>query len=163
MFTFVALYVTSCPQIQPPTTCRTGQPNQPKWFQSGAHMVLSVTKRISNGTHNGLETTAIFYFEGPQIYPRAQTNVLVVVETKPDEDLSQLGFLYGLYLVHPWIDFLLDRQPVRSVPKTIAEENADDNVSVLSELPSLPWPIRYRVNDQANTNNMAHISRRTAI
>ena len=51
---------------------------------------------------------------------RAQTAV-GVVEIKTDEDLSRFG---SLYLVHPWIDFLLDRQPVGSIAKKmLPEEN----------------------------------------
>ena len=67
---------------------------------------------------------------------RAQTAV-GVVEFKTEEDVSRFG---SLYLVHPWIDFLLDRQPVGSVPETIPEENADDRVSILGELPLFPGP-----------------------
>ena len=67
---------------------------------------------------------------------RAQTKALGIVEIQTQEDLYQLG---SLSLVHPWIDFLLDRQPVGSVPATITEENAD-NSSVLDDLPSFPSP-----------------------
>ena len=65
---------------------------------------------------------------------RAQTAV-GVVEIRTEEDLSRFG---SLYLVHPWIDFLLDRQPVGSVAEMIPEENTDDRSS--SELPLLPGP-----------------------
>ena len=67
---------------------------------------------------------------------RAQTAV-GVAEIKTEEDLSRFG---SLYLIHPWIDFLLDRQPVGSVPETIPEENTDDRVSILGELPFFPGP-----------------------
>ena len=67
---------------------------------------------------------------------RAQTAV-GVVEIKTDEDLSRFG---SLYLVHPWIDFLLDRQPVGSVMETIPEENTDDQYSSMGELSLLPGP-----------------------
>ena len=66
---------------------------------------------------------------------RAQTAV-GVVEIKTDEDLSRSG---ALYLVHPWIDFLLDRQPVGSAAETILEENTDDRSSI-AELPLFPGP-----------------------
>ena len=67
---------------------------------------------------------------------RAQTAV-GIVEIKTEEDLSRFR---SLYLVHPWIDFLLNRQPVGSVPETIPEENTDDRVSILGELPLFPGP-----------------------
>jgi hypothetical protein len=47
---------------------------------------------------------------------RAQTGALGIVEIKTEEDLSRLN---SLYLVHPWIDFLLDRQPIGSAIETI--------------------------------------------
>ena len=50
--------------------------------------------------------TAIWNAEGYVF--RAQTNVLGIVEIRTEEDLSRFS---RLYLVHPWIDFLLDRQP----------------------------------------------------
>ena len=65
---------------------------------------------------------------------RAQTAV-GVVEMRTEENLSRYG---SLYLVHPWIDFLLDRQPVGSgsVVETIPEENEDDQSSLMGDLPS---------------------------
>ena len=51
----------------------------------------------------------------------AQAAVLGVVKIKTEVDLSRLD---SLRLVHPWIDFLLDRQPVGSVIETIPEESA---------------------------------------
>ena len=60
---------------------------------------------------------------------RAQTTV-GVVEIRAEEDLSRFG---SLYLVHPWIDFLLDRQPVGNVAETILEENTDDWSSSIGE------------------------------
>ena len=44
---------------------------------------------------------------------------LGIVEITTMEDLSQLD---SLILVHPWIDFLLDQQPVGSFTKMISEE-----------------------------------------
>ncbi|KAF8548191.1 hypothetical protein OG21DRAFT_1489599 [Imleria badia] len=63
---------------------------------------------------------------------RAQTAALGIVEIKTEEDLSRLD---SLYLVRPWIDFLLDRQPVGSVIETIPEEHTDGQSSLISELP----------------------------
>ncbi|KAF8553290.1 hypothetical protein OG21DRAFT_1267989 [Imleria badia] len=70
---------------------------------------------------------------------RAQTAALGIVEIKTDEDLCRLD---SLYLVHPWIDHLLDRQPVGSVIETIPEENTDnqDQSSSMGELPMIPRP-----------------------
>ena len=50
---------------------------------------------------------------------RAQTGALGVVEITTKEDISRLD---SLYLIHPWIDFLLDRQPIGCVMETILEE-----------------------------------------
>ena len=72
---------------------------------------------------------------------RAQTAALGVVEIRTDEDLSRLD---PLYLVHPWIDFLLDRQPVGSVMETIPEDNMDDQSSSIGELSSFPGPSNIR-------------------
>ena len=63
---------------------------------------------------------------------RAQTTALGVVEIRTKEDLSRLG---SLYLIHPWIDFLLDRRPVGILPEYI-----DDQSSVLNEFPPFPDP-----------------------
>ncbi|KAF8552354.1 hypothetical protein OG21DRAFT_150336 [Imleria badia] len=68
---------------------------------------------------------------------RAQTSSLGVVEIRTEEDLSQYG---SLYLVHPWIDFLLDSQPVGSGVETIPEENTDYQSSLMGDLPSSPGP-----------------------
>ena len=66
---------------------------------------------------------------------RAQTSSLGVVKIRSRGDLSRFG---SLYLIHPWIDFLLDRQPVGSVSEMISEENTDDWSSSIGELPSFP-------------------------
>lgn len=68
---------------------------------------------------------------------RAQTTVLGIVEIRTEEDLSRLD---TLYLIHPWIDFLLDRHPVGCIAMTTPEENVDDQSSVLGELPSFRGP-----------------------
>jgi hypothetical protein len=65
---------------------------------------------------------------------RAQTSLLGVVEIRTEEDLSRFG---SLYLVHPWIDFLLGRQPIGSVAEMIPDENTDDCLSI-GELPLFP-------------------------
>jgi hypothetical protein len=66
---------------------------------------------------------------------RAQTSSLGIVEIRSEEDLSRFG---SLYLVHPWIDFLLDRQPVGSVAETIPDGNADGRSSSIGDLPLFP-------------------------
>ncbi|KAG6375783.1 hypothetical protein JVT61DRAFT_2633 [Boletus reticuloceps] len=68
---------------------------------------------------------------------RAKTAVLGTVEIRTEEDLSRFK---SLYLVHPWVDFLLDRQPVGSILETLPEESTDDQSSTIGELPSLPGP-----------------------
>ena len=65
---------------------------------------------------------------------RAQT-VVGIVEIRTEEDLSRFG---SLYLVHPWIAFLLDRQPVGSVAEVIPEENTADRTYSTGELPLFP-------------------------
>ena len=72
--------------------------------------------------------------DGLEYVSRAQTNALGVVEIRTSEDLSELS---PLYLTHPWIDYLLDKQPVGSVSEAITK---DDQPSVLGELPSFPGP-----------------------
>jgi hypothetical protein len=68
---------------------------------------------------------------------RAQTTTLGIVEIRTDEDLSRFD---SLYLVHPWIAFLLDRQPLGSGLEAIPEETADDQSSSIGEVPSPPGP-----------------------
>ena len=67
---------------------------------------------------------------------RAQTAALRIVEIRTGEDLSRLD---SLYLIHPWIDFLLDRQPIGSVRETIPEESTDDQASLVG-MPSFDGP-----------------------
>ena len=70
---------------------------------------------------------------------RAQTTGLGIVNIRTEEDLSRLD---SLYLIHPWIDFLLDRQPVGRVSEIIPEVtmNLDNQSSSLGELPPFPGP-----------------------
>ena len=68
---------------------------------------------------------------------RAKTDALGIVEIRTMEDLSRLD---SLTLVHPWIDFLLDRQPIGSTTDMIPEESANDQYSLISALPSVPGP-----------------------
>ncbi|KAG6375851.1 hypothetical protein JVT61DRAFT_2710 [Boletus reticuloceps] len=68
---------------------------------------------------------------------QAQTVALGKVEIRTEEDLSRFK---SLYLVHPWVDFLLDRQPVGSILETLPEESTDVQSSTIGELPSLPGP-----------------------
>ena len=74
---------------------------------------------------------------------RAQTVALGVVEIETEADLSQLK---PLYLIHPWIDFLLDRQPVGSVLGPVSE-NTDDQSH---NLPSFPETIPEGTDDQSS-------------
>ena len=68
---------------------------------------------------------------------RAQTDALGIVEIGTEEDLSRFN---SLYLVHPWLDFLLDQRPVGGVIETIPEENTGDPSSSLGEPPSFTSP-----------------------
>ena len=68
---------------------------------------------------------------------RAQTDALGIVNIGTEEDLSQFD---SLYLVHPWLDFLLDRPPVGSVIKTISEEDPDDESFLFDEPPLFAGP-----------------------
>ncbi|KAF8547864.1 hypothetical protein OG21DRAFT_837577 [Imleria badia] len=68
---------------------------------------------------------------------RAPTAALGAVGIKTEEDLSRFG---SLYLVHPWIDFLLDRQAVGSIAETIPEDINDQSSSMISGSPSFAGP-----------------------
>ena len=68
---------------------------------------------------------------------RAKTDGLGIVEITTTEDLSRLD---SLILVHPWIDFLLDRRPVGSFTETIAEEPLNEQSSSIGELLSPTGP-----------------------
>ena len=65
---------------------------------------------------------------------RAQTAALGIVEIKTQDDLPRFG---SLYLAYPWIDFLLDQQPLGSMAETIPEDNRSSSIG---ELPSFPGP-----------------------
>ncbi|KAF8139698.1 hypothetical protein EV363DRAFT_1249619 [Boletus edulis] len=65
---------------------------------------------------------------------RAETAAIGTVEIKTKEDLSRFD---SLYLIHPWIDFLLDRQPVASLAGTTPESTDDRS---LTSMPSLDGP-----------------------
>ena len=67
---------------------------------------------------------------------RAKTDGLGIVEITTTVDLSRLD---SLILVHPWVDFLLNRQPVGSVAEMIAEEPSNEHPFSISELAS-PGP-----------------------
>ncbi|KAF8552632.1 hypothetical protein OG21DRAFT_1511290 [Imleria badia] len=83
---------------------------------------------------------------------RAQTAALGIVEIKTKVDLARLD---SLRLVHPWIDFLLDQQPVGSA---IPEENTDDQSSSMGELPSFPGPSN--ITSAALTSRTARLASR---
>ena len=60
----------------------------------------------------------------PDVF-RAQAGALGVVEIKT---MQNIALLDSLYLVHPWIDFLLDRRAVGNIVDTRAEENESSNL-----------------------------------
>ena len=68
---------------------------------------------------------------GSERISRAQTSALGIVKIKTEEDLSRSE---PLYLIHPWIDFLLDHQPVGSATETIPQEDME-NQSLLFDEP----------------------------
>ena len=74
--------------------------------------------------------------DGSEFFFRVQTDGLGIVEISTKEDLSQM---HSLYLVHPWIDFLLDRQPGGNVTETKPEAHKDD-LSSLGQSASSPDP-----------------------
>ena len=75
-------------------------------------------------------------WDGSEFVFRAQTDTLGTVEIKAKQNLSRLD---SLHLIHPWIDFLLDRHPVINVIETIPDEH---EYSVRGELPSFADPSR---------------------
>ncbi|KAF8548112.1 hypothetical protein OG21DRAFT_1607087 [Imleria badia] len=64
---------------------------------------------------------------------RVKADAVGIVEIRTTEDLSQLD---SVYLIHPWIDFLLDRQAVEGGKGTLAENMR--NGSLLCGLSSFP-------------------------
>ena len=68
---------------------------------------------------------------------RAQATALGVVEIRTKEDLSRL---VSPCLVHPWIDFLLHRQPVGDGSAMISEGSTDDLFLTVNEMPPTPGP-----------------------
>ena len=82
---------------------------------------------------------------------RAQTAALGIVEIRTKEDLCQLK---SLYLIHPWIDFLLDRKPVGSI---VPAEGTDDLSVSIGELPSSPGPFNIGTSEtkQTRTSRLA--------
>ncbi|KAH0838861.1 hypothetical protein J3R83DRAFT_7275 [Lanmaoa asiatica] len=67
----------------------------------------------------------------------AQTAALGIVEIRTKEDLCRFD---SLYLIYPWIDFLLDRQLVRRVTETVPKKSIDDQSSSTGELSSFLGP-----------------------
>ena len=67
---------------------------------------------------------------------RAQTDALGIVEVNSGEDLSRFQ---SLYLVHPWIDFLLDQQPVGNVVEATPEGKTYEESLTVQMSPS-PGP-----------------------
>ena len=64
---------------------------------------------------------------------RARADALGVVEITTNEDLSQLD---SLTLVHPWIDFLLDRRPIGDFTEILSQEFRYHSASPISYSPS---------------------------
>ena len=84
---------------------------------------------------------------------RAQTAALGIVEIRTKEDLSHFD---SLYLIHPWIDFLLDRQPVGSVTETMHDAHPDYRSSSMGDSSSFLGPSNITsVTKQTRTAQLA--------
>ena len=86
---------------------------------------------------------------------RAHTAAFGMVEIRTKENLSRLG---SLYLIHPWIDFLLDRQPVDSVTGTVLEKSTDSQFSFISQLPC-PSNVTSAARQTPTANLLARLGR----
>ncbi|KAF8126560.1 hypothetical protein EV363DRAFT_1434140 [Boletus edulis] len=92
--------------------------------------------RVPSFSGKRMTLPCITFKLGPVLVPssrserifQAQTVALGKVEIRTEEDLSQFK---SLYLVHPWVDFLLGRQPVGSILETVPEESTDDQSSTM--------------------------------
>ena len=73
--------------------------------------------------------------DGSDIVFRVQTSAFGVVDIKTDQDLSRRD---SLYLVHPWIDFLLDRQSVRG---TVETTPGPGPLQITSPAPQMHWAL----------------------
>ena len=67
---------------------------------------------------------------------RANTSAFGMVEMKTSSDLSGMN---SLYLVHPWLDSLLDHEDIQS--GAFAEDDDDSSLLPGSESPSPPSPV----------------------
>ncbi|KAN0087985.1 hypothetical protein V8E55_006606 [Tylopilus felleus] len=67
----------------------------------------------------------------------AQTDTVGMVEIRTEEDLFQFK---ALYFVHPWINFLLDRQPLDCTMEIKLEENTDGQSSSIGVPPPMHDP-----------------------
>lgn len=63
---------------------------------------------------------------------RAHTAGLGMVEINTKEDLFRWG---SLILIHPWMDYLLDRQSVDSITGTSLENSTESQFSMINQLP----------------------------
>ncbi|KAF8119884.1 hypothetical protein EV363DRAFT_1440067 [Boletus edulis] len=121
--------------------------------------------RVPSFSGKRMTLPCITFKLGPVLVPssrserifQAQTVALGKVEIRTEEDLSRFK---SLYLVHPWLDFLLDRQPVGSILETLLEESTDDQSSTMSELPSLPDPSTTPLAAQRSRTRTAHFASR---
>ncbi|KAN0088054.1 hypothetical protein V8E55_006675 [Tylopilus felleus] len=69
---------------------------------------------------------------------RAQTDALGTVNIGTEEDISRFD---SLYLVHPWLDFLLDRRPVGSFAAPFWQPFDGQSAIPPKEAPSPPPPL----------------------
>ena len=88
--------------------------------------------------------------DGSEYVFGAQAGAIGAVEVKTKQNLTRLGFLY---LVHPWIGFLLDRQVARSTVEVIAEEDTPSRLGSFS-FPYLSGP-SYPVGSESPSTSPA--------
>ncbi|KAF8119381.1 hypothetical protein EV363DRAFT_1385187 [Boletus edulis] len=93
---------------------------------------------------------------------RAQTTALGLVEIRTEEDLPAFN---SLYLVHPWIDFLLDQQPVRSVSETLPDDQSftdevpsPSHLQISGSTPPLGMSFGERLRDATSLSSPSHVS-----
>ena len=79
---------------------------------------------------------------------RARTAALGIVEIRTTEDLSRLD---SLTLVHPWIDFLLDRRRSVGTTETVPENTNTQSLSTHDSPPSSGPSSITRANGRART------------
>ena len=76
--------------------------------------------------------------DGSKFVFRAQAGALGAVEIKTEQNFTPLD---SLYLVHPWIDFLLDRRAARKMANIAPRENKTSKLDEFLSFDSFPDPV----------------------